>query len=44
MENHKNFFDFELILSSFGEDRKLVKELSLSILNGVFKDIYSVNK
>ena len=31
----------ELILSSFSEDRKSVKELFLSILNGGFKDIYS---
>ena len=31
----------ELILSSFSEDRKIVKELFLSILNGGFKDIYS---
>ena len=30
----------ELILSSFGEDRKIVKELFLNILNGGFKDIY----
>ena len=30
----------ELILSSFGEDRKIVKELFLAILNGGFKDIY----
>ena len=28
----------------FGEDRKIVKELSLSILNGGFKDSYSDNK
>ena len=34
----------ELILSSFGEDRKIVKELFLSILNGGFKDIYSNDK
>ena len=34
----------ELISSSFGEDRKIVKELSLSILNGGFKDIYLDNK
>ena len=34
----------ELILSSFGEDRKIVKELVLSILNGGFKDIYSNDK
>ena len=34
----------ELILSSFSEDRKIVKELFLSILNGGFKDIYSNDK
>ena len=34
----------DLILSSFGEDRKVVKELFLTILNGGFKDIYSDNK
>ena len=34
----------ELMLSSFGEDRKIVKELFLSILNGGFKDMYSDNK
>ena len=34
----------ELILSSFGKDRKIVKELFLSILNGGFEDIYSDNK
>ena len=34
----------ELILSSFGDDRKIVKELFLSILNGGFKDIYSDDK
>ena len=34
----------ELILSSFGEDRKIIKELFLSILNGGFKDIYSDDK
>ena len=34
----------ELILSSFGEDRKIIEELFLSILNGGFKDIYSDNK
>ena len=34
----------ESILSSFGEDRKIVKELFLSILNGSFKDIYSNDK
>ena len=34
----------ELILSSFAEDRKIVKELFLSILNRGFKDIYTDNK
>ena len=34
----------EFILSSFGEDRKIIKELFLSILNGKSKDIYSDNK
>ena len=34
----------ELILSSFGEDRKIIKELFLSILNGGYKDIYSDNR
>ena len=34
----------ELILSSFGEDRKIFKESFLSILNGGFKDIYSDKK
>ena len=34
----------ELILLSFAEDRKSVKELFLSILNGGFKDIYSDDK
>ena len=42
LENHIN--NRELILSSFSEDRKSVKELFLSILNGGFKDIYSDNK
>ena len=38
----KNYIENrELILSSFGEDRKIIKELFLSILNGGFKDIYS---
>ena len=38
----ENYIDNrELILSSFSEDRKSVKELFLSILNGGFKDIYS---
>ena len=40
----KNYIENrELILSSFGEDRKIIKELFLSILNGGFKDIYSDN-
>ena len=34
----------ELILSSFGEDRKIIKKLFLSILNGKSKGIYSDNK
>ena len=33
-----------MILSSFGEDRKIIKELLLTILNGGFKDIYSDDK
>ena len=41
----KNYIENrELILSSFSENRKIVKELFLSILNGGFKDIYSDNK
>ena len=41
----KNYIENrELILSSFSEDIKSVKELLLSILNGGFKDIYSDNK
>ena len=41
----KNYIENkELILSSFGEDRKNIKELFLSILNGGFKDIYCNNK
>ena len=41
----KNYIEnSELILSSFSEDRKSVKELFLSILNGGFKDIFSDNK
>ena len=41
----KNYIENrELILSSFSEDRKTVKELFLSILNGGFKDIYSDDK
>ena len=31
----------DLILASFGDDRKEVKEMFLTILNGGFKDIYS---
>ena len=41
----KNYIENrKLILSSFSENRKSVKELFLSILNGGFKDIYSDNK
>ena len=41
----KNYIENrELILSSFGEDKKIVKELFLSILNRDFKDIYSNDK
>ena len=41
----KNYIENrELILSSFGEDRKIIKELFLTILNGGFKDIYSDDK
>ena len=41
----KNYIENrELILSSFSEERKSVKELFLSILNGGFKKIYSDNK
>ena len=41
----KNYIENrELILSSFSENRKIVKELFLSILNGGFEDIYSDNK
>ena len=41
----KNYIENrELILSSFRDDRKNIKELFLSILNGGFKDIYSDNK
>ena len=41
----KNYIENrELILSSFSEDRKIVKELLLSILNGGFKDIYLNDK
>ena len=41
----KNYIENrELILSSFGENAKIIKELFLSILNGGFKDIYSDDK
>ena len=41
----KNYIENrELILSSYGKDIKIVKELFLSILNGGFKDIYSYDK
>ena len=41
----ENYIDNrELILSSFSKNRKSVKELFLSILNGGFKDIYSNDK
>ena len=41
----KNYIENrELILSSFGEDRKIIKELFLSISNGKSIDIYSDNK
>ena len=41
----KNYIENrELILSSFAEDRKIIKELFLSIVNGKSKDIYSDNK
>ena len=41
----KNYIEnSELILSPFGENRKIIKESFLSILNGRFKDIYSDNK
>ena len=41
----KNYIENrELILSSFGEDRKIIKELFLTILNGGFKEIYSDKK
>ena len=42
LKNYKQ--NRELILSSFGENRKIIKELFLGILNGGFKDIYSDNK
>ena len=41
----KNYIENrELILSSSGEDRKFIKELFLSILNGRFKNTYSDDK
>ena len=41
----KNYIENrELILSSFAEDRKIIKELFPSILNGKSKDVYSDNK
>ena len=41
----KNYiYNRELILSSFRENRKIVNELFLSILNGKSKDIYSDDK
>ena len=41
----KNYIENrEYILSSAGENRKIVKELFLSILNGKSKDIYSDDK
>ena len=33
-----------MILESFGDDRKIVKELFLTILNGGFKNIYNDNE
>ena len=33
-----------MILSSFGENRKFIKELFLTVLNAGFKDIYSDDK
>ena len=41
----KNYIENrELILTSFGEDKKIIKELFLSILNGKSKYIYSNDK
>ena len=41
----KNYIENrKLILSSFAEDRKNIKELFLRILNGKSKDVYSDNK
>ena len=41
----KNYIENrDLILSSFSENIKIVKELFLSILNGGFRDIYSDKK
>ena len=38
----KNYIENrDLILDSFGDNRKEVKEMFLTILNGDFKDIYS---
>ena len=38
----KNYVEnLDLILDSFGDNRKSVKELFLTILNGGFKDVYS---
>ena len=38
----KNYIENrDLILDSFGDNRKSVKEMFLTILNGGFKDIYS---
>ena len=38
----KNYVDNRnLILNSFGDNKKVVKEMFLSILNGGFKDVYS---
>ena len=40
----KNYVDNRnIILESFGDDKKAVKKLFLSILNGGFKRIYSKN-
>ena len=34
----------DMILESFGNDRKIVKELFLTILNGGFKNLYNDNE
>ena len=40
----KNYIENrDLILNSFGEDRKTIKEMFLSVLNGGFKKTYSEN-